>query len=173
MPFIFFMESSLTILHNIQRTKCSQLVKAADCRSVIWRFESSHLDQQTKRGDVWFKCIFCKKTIKSLKKEYKQHKQFNKEVIGYIQCPHCGRFQLKLRLFIYNRDKFTCQKCGVKQNKLEPNNYLTRHHIIGKCNGSAYKVETLTNNITWCWECHRKYNKRNPMQFITVPALIL
>lgn len=105
-----------------------------------------------------------------MKKEFKQYKQLNKEVIGYIQCRKCGRFQLKIRTFIYNRDKFTCQNCRRKQKDLGPSIVLTRHHIIGKCNGSTHKVETITNNVTWCWECHRKYNKQNPLQVITITS---
>ncbi|MHA1299907.1 MAG: HNH endonuclease [Candidatus Helarchaeota archaeon] len=102
---------------------------------------------------------------------YKQYKQLNKEVVGYIQCPHCGRFQQMIRLFIYNRDKFTCQKCGTKQKNLGPKNFLTRHHIIGRCYSSTCKVETIINNITWCWECHKAYNKRTTI--FSVPMIAI
>lgn len=103
-----------------------------------------------------------------MKNEYKELKRENREVFGYVICPRCERVLLKLKLYVYNRDKFTCQNCGTRQDKLSPDNYLTRHHVVAKCNGSMHKVETINNNVTWCWTCHRQYNRRHPVQKIEV-----
>ena len=60
----------------------------------------------------------------------------------------------KIRLLIYNRDNYTCQKCGKKMDK---NNILHIHHIIPF-------LETFDNSlhnlITLCRTCHRQEDAR-------------
>ncbi|MHA1786139.1 MAG: hypothetical protein ACTSVY_10005 [Candidatus Helarchaeota archaeon] len=85
-----------------------------------------------------------------------------------MTCPHCHSTFKKLKFFIYNRDKFTCQSCNTHENKLQHGNFLTQHHLLAKCNGMTHKVETINNNVTWCWKCHQEYNKKHPIQKIEV-----
>jgi len=57
----------------------------------------------------------------------------------------------KIRLLIYKRDNFTCQKCGITMNETKKAHHI--HHIIPF-------LQTLDNSlknlVTLCPSCHRK-----------------
>jgi hypothetical protein len=55
-----------------------------------------------------------------------------------------------LQYKIINRDKYTCQDCGVKGNAI----YFEVHHIIPRYSGGSDHPKNLK---TLCQECHRKY----------------
>lgn len=73
----------------------------------------------------------------------------------------------KWRLDVYKRDRYTCQCCGDSKG-----HNLVAHHIL---NYSSYKdLRTeLSNGITLCEKCHKKfhdtfgYTKNNNEQLIT------
>lgn len=57
------------------------------------------------------------------------------------------------RLSVYERDKFTCQKCHKIGGQLNP------HHIRNF--SSTPKLRFVTNNgITLCQKCHRKFHHK-------------
>ena len=60
---------------------------------------------------------------------------------------------IKWRLFVYERDEFTCQECYIKGGKLEA------HHIYPykKYPSLRFKIE---NGITLCRGCHRKVRNK-------------
>jgi len=117
---------------------------------------------------IQFRCLACKKKLKGFKRDYKQLKQDNTNIKDYVACPHCNAIQRKLKLFVYNRDKYTCQRCGTHRDKLGESNFLTQHHVIARCNGDTHKVDTINNVVTWCWTCHKEYNKKHPVQRLEV-----
>lgn len=77
---------------------------------------------------------------------------------------------------IHIRDKYTCQYCGIKQNKSE----LTVDHVIPKskfpAKGSAYKVNSFENVVSCCQPCNSKKADRTPkeanMQLRTRPVIM-
>lgn len=57
-----------------------------------------------------------------------------------------------LRKQILDRDKYTCQYCGLSSQE-EPNLLLEIDHIIPISKGGI----TITDNLqTLCWRCNRK-----------------
>lgn len=50
---------------------------------------------------------------------------------------------------VFERDNWTCQECGVRNNKLHP------HHIKAKSTHPELVFE-VSNGITLCKDCHRK-----------------
>ncbi|KKK90226.1 hypothetical protein LCGC14_2725240 [marine sediment metagenome] len=94
------------------------------------------------------KCIKCeKKFITSLSNQtYCSIKCREKNRDFYVDI-------LNLREYIFERDNFTCQKCG---NQGDKNNDLNAHHIIPLYKGGPHKVENI---ITLCVDCHRKEHK--------------
>jgi len=58
----------------------------------------------------------------------------------------------KWRLDVYNKDNFTCQKCGECGGK------LNAHHILGY---ARYKDARLLvdNGETLCYRCHKEFHK--------------
>ena len=55
------------------------------------------------------------------------------------------------RLEVYQRDGFTCQKCG------KVGGVLNAHHIEGYANNPELRTE-LSNGITLCKDCHGDYH---------------
>lgn len=69
----------------------------------------------------------------------------------------------EIRLTVYRRDKFTCQRCGVKcvpKNRATPK---TAHRIIQCHHINPYKKSkdnSLDNLVTLCIRCHRQVHNR-------------
>jgi hypothetical protein len=57
------------------------------------------------------------------------------------------------RRAVYERDNYICQDCGVRGGKLEP------HHIYSFANYPELRFE-VSNGITLCKSCHKKYRNR-------------
>lgn len=93
-----------------------------------------------------------------------QAKQQNQVIYRIIKCPQCEKYQRVLKMYIFNRDKFTCQKCHTPQKDLKDGNFLTIHHNIARCNQPDYKIDTIGNCVAWCYKCHQQYNHKNPDQ---------
>lgn len=71
------------------------------------------------------------------------------------------RRRLEIRLWrkaVFERDNFTCQKCGRKGG------YLVAHHIFNFAEYPELRF-AIDNGITLCkechWEFHKKYGKQN------------
>lgn len=72
------------------------------------------------------------------------------------------------RLSVYERDLFTCQKCGIKGTELNCHHIksfvdIIMNNSVDKNNYMEFK-ETLfdtKNGITLCRECHLEYHKLN------------
>jgi hypothetical protein len=62
------------------------------------------------------------------------------------------------RLSVYERDNFTCQKCGQKGGN------LNCHHIVNFSSNKKLRFD-IENGVTLCKECHgllhKKYTKLN------------
>ena len=62
----------------------------------------------------------------------------------------------KLRLFIMERDDYTCKYCN-NSTKKEPNLLLEIDHIIPVSKGGC----TVEDNLqTLCWRCNRKKSNK-------------
>ena len=68
------------------------------------------------------------------------------------------------RKSVFDRDSYTCQKCGGKQGKNKQSIYLNAHHIFNYKDYPDKRIE-LENGITLCDKCHlefhSKYGKRH------------
>jgi len=65
--------------------------------------------------------------------------------------------QPELRQMCFDRDKFTCQKCGLTQDELETG--LHCHHIEG-IKWEPLESADLDKVITLCKNCHKKVHKQ-------------
>jgi len=52
------------------------------------------------------------------------------------------------RTAVYERDRYTCQRCGAKGGQ------LNAHHIVPWCLSPAQRFD-IDNGITLCVKCHR------------------
>lgn len=59
------------------------------------------------------------------------------------------------RISVFERDNYTCKKCGKKGNGL----YLNAHHIIPFSKDKSLRFE-VSNGITLCEKCHIDEHKR-------------
>ena len=66
---------------------------------------------------------------------------------------HCCEYN-DWRKKVYERDKYTCQICGIKGGK------LNAHHIHKYSQYPALRYD-IDNGITLCEDCHRKIHKGN------------
>lgn len=66
-----------------------------------------------------------------------------------LKRPMCSIEGKIWRLSIYERDNFTCQKCGQKGGKLQA------HHIKGYWSNPEIRWD-INNGITLCVDCHKK-----------------
>ena len=61
------------------------------------------------------------------------------------------------RTSVFERDEFTCQKCG------QWGRFLHAHHIYNYADHPEIRLEP-TNGITFCEECHREFHRINGMK---------
>jgi len=64
--------------------------------------------------------------------------------------------QPELRQMVFERDNYTCQKCGVHKNDLSCG--LNCHHIEG-IRWSPLESADVNQCITVCVECHKKIHQ--------------
>lgn len=64
-----------------------------------------------------------------------------------------GKEYKRWRFDVYLRDNFTCQKCGVRNNKLHP------HHILNFAEHKNLRF-SVDNGLTFCEVCHRVFHKQ-------------
>lgn len=67
---------------------------------------------------------------------------------------HCTNKYKKWRLFIFERDHYTCQICK------KIGGYLEAHHLLSWSNYPKLRYKTY-NGITLCKECHKKVTNTN------------
>jgi 5-methylcytosine-specific restriction endonuclease McrA len=98
------------------------------------------------------------------REKYKEKQTINKQVRRYWKLE-------EWRKKVFERDNYTCQKCGIKNKKgLGKTVYIHAHHIkslssiIGELSfEKAILVEELydiNNGVTLCIKCHKKEHKR-------------
>jgi hypothetical protein len=65
---------------------------------------------------------------------------------------------------IYQKNKYTCQKCHIKKDNSGKYKKLNAHHIEGFAENKELRLD-LNNGITFCQNCHNKlhaiYGKKN------------
>jgi len=72
---------------------------------------------------------------------------------GHIKPDDIGReLQPELRLMVFKRDDYTCQRCGIKGGK------LNCHHIDPVKNNPIESAD-VDNCITFCIDCHKKVHQ--------------
>lgn len=59
----------------------------------------------------------------------------------------------KWRKSVFERDGYTCRKCGVKSKNLQA------HHIVRFCDNPKLRFD-INNGLTLCKECHKKVHKK-------------
>ena len=59
----------------------------------------------------------------------------------------------KWRKAIFERDNYTCQKCGKRGGELEA------HHIFNFADFPSLRIE-ISNGVTLCRKCHKDFHKR-------------
>ena len=64
------------------------------------------------------------------------------------------------RKAIWERDNFTCRKCGQKGNK------LNSHHILSFTEYPEYKFN-IDNGITLCRKCHKEFHRLYGIRYIS------
>lgn len=62
--------------------------------------------------------------------------------------------QAEWREAVYQRDAFTCRRCGDGNG-----GNLNAHHIVAHCEDEALRWD-VDNGITLCGECHRGFHRR-------------
>lgn len=77
---------------------------------------------------------------------------------GYVRYKKASsrEVQPQLRQLVFNRDNWTCTKCGVHKNDL--NSPIHCHHIKPVVNDPIESAD-VDNCITVCKECHKKIHK--------------
>ena len=66
---------------------------------------------------------------------------------------HCYPEYYDWRKAVYERDDFTCQKCGKRGGKIHA------HHIEDYATNPRLRID-MNNGITFCDECHRNFHHR-------------
>lgn len=71
-----------------------------------------------------------------------------------VQRPRPDNWQTKLwREAVYERDNYTCMKCGEKGG------YLNAHHIVGFTQDESLKYD-VSNGATLCQPCHTMFHRK-------------
>ena len=70
------------------------------------------------------------------------------------------------RMYVFTRDKFTCQMCGHNGGNLEC------HHIFPKAKFPERVIDP-TNGITLCYNCHQKIVTGSEMSFTHIFPIIV
>ena len=65
---------------------------------------------------------------------------------------HCGEYKA-WRKKVFERDRYTCQKCGVRGGRLRA------HHKKAFSKYPALRF-AVSNGITYCESCHREHHRR-------------
>jgi 5-methylcytosine-specific restriction endonuclease McrA len=68
---------------------------------------------------------------------------------------------LKIRVWrkkVFERDNYTCQECSACSGK-GSHVVLNAHHILPFAYFSKYRFD-VSNGITWCKKCHKKYHDK-------------
>jgi len=82
----------------------------------------------------------------------------------YMKNIFYGNEWLSIRSKVKQRDKFICQDCKKKENKLAVHHIIPFKHYLLKHNGSLEKARKdahkLKNLITLCFSCHMKRERR-------------
>jgi hypothetical protein len=128
-------------LHNnrdIERKKfCSHA-----CRQ-LWRYSNGEWTME--------KIIKASMTPEANKKKVNKGEK-NGRYLGdrkLVKRPMCTTEGKLWRLAVYQKDNYTCQKCGQCGGKLEA------HHIKGYFECPELRFD-INNGITLCKECHKK-----------------
>lgn len=118
-----------------------------------WRMHNPYKS----KGITHFQCLYCKKPttkIGNAKKRFCskscmriKNREIFFEKFGFTKKRNKIQKPLKKRFFILQRDRFTCQYCGVKAQDTP----LHIDHIIPKSKGGT---NSLNNLITSCINCN-------------------
>jgi len=85
-----------------------------------------------------------------------QHHRYNSSLTDEDRFKNRDLWESKQwRIAVYDKDKYTCQKCGDSKG-----NNLNAHHISG-WNIDKDKRFDVSNGITLCKECHNDFHVRN------------
>jgi len=82
----------------------------------------------------------------------KDHGNWNGGITGERQSRMTKADYKNWRIAVYERDKYTCQKCGQNGGK------LNAHHIHNYADNKAQAID-LKNGITLCTTCHALFHK--------------
>ena len=108
---------------------------------IIYDFKKFYEEKSKLPKPDGIHCIICGKKLSKRKRKYCSEECYN-NWLKKINIPYWN----KTREFVIERDNYTCQKCGSKNN-------LHVHHIISiKDGGDEFDID---NCITLCEDCHK------------------
>ena len=140
---VFGMLTIITSSQNIGQSIC----KCA-CGKIVERNNS-----EIKRGHVnSCGCLKNKAFVNAKKVRGKEHGMWKGGVVSERES-HMQRKEYKdWRKAVYERDGYTCQKCGATGRK------LNAHHIEGYRENKEKRTD-INNGITFCYKCHMEYHR--------------
>jgi 5-methylcytosine-specific restriction endonuclease McrA len=79
-------------------------------------------------------------------------------LVRYVHVPYRFRRQVT-NTFLFARDEYSCQYCGVHQSQLRGRHFLTRDHILPTSRGG---LNSWDNVVASCSPCNNRKGNRLP-----------
>lgn len=81
-------------------------------------------------------------------------------LVRYVHVPRRLRRQVT-NTFLFARDGYSCQYCGLHRRELKPRQFLTRDHVVPVSHGGG---NGWRNVVTACSPCNNRKGNRTPRE---------